>query len=193
MNTYSPLACHPALNRIRNVIVSNTCLVAKWRLPTMVRSNYLTRGFLATFVVLGSLAGCNLPPTPTPTPTPAACDPADVCDDNDPCTTDICSDDVDENGNAVAVCSNENVDCGDNMCNPANGECVACLNDGHCDDGQWCNGDEFCGGNNACQAGFPRCTGTDQACNESTDSCETYCTSDGNCPDDGFFCNGDEF
>lgn len=47
------------------------------------------------------------------------------CDDGDPCTTDTCTVDPE----AGYVCANTPVDCGTQVCNPADGTCVDCVGD----------------------------------------------------------------
>ena len=73
-------------------------------------------------------------------------------------------------------------------------EC-GCLISADCDDGLWCNGEEYCDVDNKCKAGDAPCpddtlfcNGT-ESCNEILNRCET--TGDP-CPDDGAYCNGDE-
>ncbi len=65
-----------------------------------------------------------------------------------------------------------------------------------CDDGLFCNVDEDClagscggGGARDCEEGVG-CT--DDACNEATNQCD-HTPIDALCPDDGLFCNGDEY
>jgi hypothetical protein len=82
--------------------------------------------------------------TLTVTP-PAACSAAS-CDDNNPCTTDVCG----TNG----TCTNTRI-----------AGCTACTSNAHCDDGNACNGAE------TCQAGL--CTaGTTLTCDDG-DACTT--------------------
>jgi len=77
----------------------------------------------------------------------------------------------------------------------AEGPCdTGCIDNGDCDDGQFCNGAETCVGG-SCQAGTaPNCNDgvacTTDSCNESTDSCNNT-PNNGAC-DDGLFCNGAE-
>jgi len=68
-----------------------------------------------------------------------------------------------------------------------------CVSDGDCDDGIFCNGVESCDlgthscvAVSACPPSFPP-----TICNEITDTCDPYCTSDYDC-NDGVFCNGIE-
>ncbi len=140
---------------------------------------------MAIAVMVVALPGC-------PVVQPGPCDEEGVCDDGDLCTVDMCSNGVDTNGVAVAVCSYEPVECtGDLVCNPDDGECVECVGDADCDDGAFCNGDETCGDDNTCVAGEAPCDPATEQCNEETDTCEAVCTEDADCPDDGNFCTGD--
>ena len=73
-------------------------------------------------------------------------------------------------------------------------EC-GCATSADCDDGEFCNGEEYCDLDGRCQDGDPPCpddtlfcTGV-ESCNETLDQCET---SGNPCPDDATFCNGDE-
>jgi hypothetical protein len=66
-----------------------------------------------------------------------------------------------------------------------------------CDDGLFCNVGETCDGAGACGGGSPNtCDNgvgcTDDSCDEVNDQCVNT-ANDANCPDDGQFCNGDEF
>jgi len=60
---------------------------------------------------------------------PAACEEDADCDDTDPCTNDACVEDA---------CVNTAVDCGADVCNPVDGECVECLIADDCKDGATC-------------------------------------------------------
>ncbi len=66
-----------------------------------------------------------------------ACTDASSCDDGTTCTTDTCD-------TATGQCSNEAVSCRDQICNPADGECVDCITDADCDAGEQCAGDNTC-------------------------------------------------
>ncbi len=113
------------------------------------------------------------------------CAAANVCDDSDACTTDTC-----EAVDGEAVCSNTSVDCADQVCNPADGECVDCVSAADCDDSAFCNGDETCSAENTCDAGTAPCA-EGESCDEETDECVDSCTDDASC-DDGLFCTGVE-
>jgi cysteine-rich repeat protein len=91
----------------------------------------------------------------------------------------------------------DGVSCTDDACDEVNDSCVNTTNDAHCDDGLFCNGVESCDAVNDCQAGAPvDCSDgvacTDDACDETNDSC-TNTANDANCTPDTFFCNGAEF
>ena len=132
------------------------------------------------------------------------CLPDKVCNE----VTDTC-DDCSTNGDC-----DDGVACTDDTC-PA-GSCVNTPNDANCpDDGFFCNGTEFCDAALVCSSTGNPCP-PDKVCNDGTDTCDDCSTSgdcdDGvgctddmcsagscvytpnhnNCPDDGFFCNGDE-
>ncbi len=70
-------------------------------------------------------------------------------------------------------------------------ECyVCCDSDNECDDGQYCNGLEFCD-NGACVSPGDPCAGDNATpfCDEDNDTC-VECLADGDCPDDSLFCTG---
>ena len=81
---------------------------------------------------------------------------------------------------------------------PNNGQtfegCSGCSVPADCDDGLWCNGAEDCVDGDCVSGTAPDCDDgvacTDDACNESTDSCD-YVANNANC-DDGQYCNGVE-
>jgi concanavalin A-like lectin/glucanase superfamily protein/uncharacterized protein DUF2341 len=113
----------------------------------------------------------------------------------------------------------DSVSCTDNSCNPGSGTCVYTPNNGNCpDDGIFCNGSEYCHAVNDCDHSGDPCTAggqlcdvsggrcvdcltgadcddtvdcTDNGCDSGPGTC-TYTANDGNCPDDGDFCNGNE-
>ena len=113
----------------------------------------------------------------------------------------------------------DGVDCTDDAC--SSGICLHTPNDIYCpDDGQFCNGAEFCHEKLGCiskaDADFPPCP-PGSFCNEETDTCDqcqddtdcddgadctddacssgicVYTPDDSDCPDDGLFCNGTEY
>jgi hypothetical protein len=91
----------------------------------------------------------------------------------------------------------DGVGCTDDSCNETTDQCDNIPNDGLCDDTLFCNGVETCDPVNDCQAGTPvDCDDgvgcTDDSCDEVNDQCVNT-VNDANCPDDGAFCNGDEF
>jgi len=167
-------------------------------------------------MLICAVMGAVLPGCQTATPDdPCAGDP---CVDGDACTTDVCTLDASAQGFA---CTNEPIACGaGGVCSPVEGECVACVVDGDCDDGLFCNGAESCdasGAAAACVSAGNPCAATPNVpqCDEAADACvecltdahctapETCqagacaappvaCTGDADCPDDGLFCNGEE-
>ena|GEM_PF-2440400 len=96
------------------------------------------------------------------------CEFDEDCDDDDLCTTDTC--DVE-----TGLCSNEPVDCGEQLCDPATGECVDCLIDEDCAEGETCvdgvcEGEIPCTGDEDCDNGL-YCDGL-ETCNLETGLCE---------------------
>ncbi len=116
------------------------------------------------------------------------------CDDGLFCNgAETCVDGTCQPGTAVDC--NDGVGCTDDSCNETTDSCDNVANDANCDDGQYCNGAEWCDAVNDCQAGTAvDCNDgvacTVDACNETTDSCDNT-PDDGLC-DDGQFCNGAE-
>ncbi len=91
-------------------------------------------------------------------------------------------------------CPDDGIPCTSAVCDETLDACTESLNDGLCDDGQYCNGIEICtaGG---CADGVDPCfpdavACTDDLCNEQTDQCE-YVPNNGQC-NDGLYCNGTE-
>ncbi len=87
------------------------------------------------------------------------------CDDGDECTLDTC-----EDRDERVVCVSELVDCGDQLCDPADGSCVECLDSRDCGDGLFCNGAEACVGR-MCTTGQTPCQ-VNERCDENDDVCE---------------------
>ena len=147
---------------------------------------------------------------------------APACDDGVACTVDSCDEVADACGNvpddtrcddnqycngtetcdAVSDCQAGNppcvdgVSCTDDLCNEGLDECKFNTNDGHCDNGLFCDGVETCDAVADCQVGTaPNCNDgvgcTDDACNEFSDVCDNI-GNDGLC-DNGAFCDGAEF
>jgi hypothetical protein len=146
---------------------------------------------------------------------------APVCDDGVGCTDDACNEDTDSCDFAVndGNCDNglycdgdefcdpqldcqdgpdpdcdDGVSCTVDACNEDTDSCDNTPDDGFCNDGQYCNGEETCDPLDDCQAGTPPVCDdgvgcTDDACNEDTDSCD-FIPDDGNC-DDGIACTED--
>jgi len=145
------------------------------------------------------------------------------CDDELDCTMDSCDDvqrrcvhepddmlcddgqfcNGDEWCSPIAGCrEGAPVDCSDNQlctvdsCDEENNECLHEADDTLCDDGNFCNGDEYCDPLIGCSShGLRECDDgidcTQDSCEGATDSCmhvavDTLC-------DDGSFCNGSEY
>lgn len=115
-----------------------------------------------------------------------------TCDDGDACTEDSC----DSQTGCVfdpITCDDQNP-CTDDFCDTEAG-CQTNNDDSNsCDDGAFCNGEEFCQ-EGSCMNGEGPCTSPDEIactddCNENTDTCNG--PNDNNCLD-GAGCNGAEF
>ncbi len=103
----------------------------------------------------------------------------DSCDDGDLCTeSDTCS---------GGTCAGTPVNCGAQVCNPADGACVDCLADADCDNNDVCDGLETCGANTCILGLAPDC---DDAVACTDDSCDPIdgCMNVDNCPS-GDVCN----
>ncbi|HUU01786.1 MAG TPA: hypothetical protein VM425_10115 [Myxococcota bacterium] len=112
---------------------------------------------------------------------------------------------------------NDGVACTANHCNTSTGTCEYTPDDSLCpDDGNFCNGTEYCDGNIGCGHTGDPCAATSQLCDATGERCVDCqtdgdcddgiaCTDDncadgncvitpdnGKCPDDGVFCNGPE-
>ena len=110
------------------------------------------------------------------------CDADTPCDDDDLCTDDACVD---------GVCVYTDVDCGDNVCDPATGECVGCVDDTDCDDGLFCTGTETCVDGD-CVDGVEPCDPVTEVCDEAAGECVLLDLCDGVECDNGDFCDGEE-
>jgi hypothetical protein len=69
--------------------------------------------------------------------------------------------------------------CPGEQCNETSRQCVECLTDDHCDNGDFCDGAEQCIGD-ACYDGTAPCGGPDEYCDESQDAC-VECLIDEHC------------
>lgn len=115
--------------------------------------------------------------------TDADCANADFCDGDETCSdtntcvagTNPCTGDetCNETTNRCETACTSDDDCTapTALCETVSGVCVACLDDADCVNGDFCDGDETCGDDNACVAGTSPCTG-DQTCDEAADVCE---------------------
>ncbi|MEE8311181.1 MAG: hypothetical protein V3R77_02915, partial [Candidatus Binatia bacterium] len=89
----------------------------------------------------------------------------------------------------------DSIACTDDSCDEENDVIVNTVNDGNCDDGEFCNGAETCDAGLDCQAGTAPSTDDGIAC--TVDSCDEDVDSivnaiDDSLCDDGEFCNGAE-
>ena len=123
------------------------------------------------------------------------CQVAADCTDGLFCNgVETCVDDACQPG--VSVDCDDGVGCTDDSCNETSDSCDNDTNDSLCDNGVFCDGSETCDAVLDCQAGISvNCDDgvgcTDDSCNETSDSCDNV-TNDGNCVDNGLFCDGDE-
>ncbi|MDO8628860.1 MAG: hypothetical protein Q7R41_00055, partial [Phycisphaerales bacterium] len=115
----------------------------------------------------------------------------DANDDN------LCTDDSCEEVAGVATAVNTPVDCADQVCNPADGECVDCVAAADCaDDGDVCTA-EACGADNTCSSSaIAGCCATAADCDDSDlctdDACvDNNCTNVATACDDGDACTDD--
>jgi subtilisin family serine protease len=115
------------------------------------------------------------------TPNDSNCDDSQYCNGSETCHATL------DCQSGTAVNCDDGVSCTDDSCNEGTDSCDNSPNDGLCDDGLFCNGEESCNGSN-CVVGSDPCPG--QFCDEGTDSC-IDCVVDGDC-DDGQYCNGAE-
>ena len=145
-----------------------------------------------------------------------------ACDDGVACTVDLCdatndicthaaSDTACDDGlfctgietcDATAGClagtppvCDDGINCTTDTCDPATDTCLAAANHSSCDDGIFCNGDEFCDLSSGCSDGPVRSCNdgiecTSDACDAATDAC-VHETNNNFCDDD-VFCNGAE-
>ena len=73
---------------------------------------------------------------------------------------------------------------------------TTCVDDGDCDDGLWCNGEEGCV-DGSCEDGSRDCSDVEDQCNgsecdEDSDQCVPVPVADGTGCDDGFWCTVDD-
>ena len=117
------------------------------------------------------------------------CDNGAFCDGSETCSATL-----DCQAGIAPNCS-DGIGCTDDSCDEGGDACVNAVNDGSCDNGQFCDGVETCSATLDCEAGTaPNCNDgvgcTDDSCDEVGDTCVNT-ANDGNC-DDGAFCNGTE-
>jgi formylglycine-generating enzyme required for sulfatase activity len=130
-------------------------------------------------------------------PDDCACTTNADCDDGFFCNgVESCSGGACEAGEAVDC--DDGVGCTVDTCDEAADACDHEPQDIVCEDLSFCNGDEWCDPQFGCQAGTrivcedDGIDCTDNFCSEAIDGCMTM-VNQANCPDDGLFCNGDEF
>jgi hypothetical protein len=69
---------------------------------------------------------------------------------------------------------------------------ACCRTDAECDDGNFCNGFEYCNSETGrCETTIYPCLVGGRFCDEANDRC-VDCLKDTDCSDDGLFCNGEE-
>ncbi|MFT7580067.1 MAG: hypothetical protein ACI9MR_001734 [Myxococcota bacterium] len=147
--------------------------------------------------------------------------PVDACDDDVPCTVDVCDETGDsctntpdhttcddgvfctgvERCDPVFNCVTEPVNCLDDVactrsgCDPVSDSCVVIADDAECDDGRFCNGAETCDAVNGCQPGAAVTCETTVACGiAGCDENSDACSviADHEVCADGSYCNGIE-
>jgi hypothetical protein len=95
---------------------------------------------------------------------PADCDDDDACNGEETCVSGNC-----QPGDPL-TCNDSNA-CTTDSCVPASG-CQFVNNDNPCPDSYYCNGEEVCSGGTCIDQPDP-CTGPDETCNESSNTCDT--------------------
>ena len=120
-----------------------------------------------------------------------------LCADNQYCNGEEACDGTGNCQPGLPIDCGDGIACTDDACDEVNDVCANTPDNGTCDDGQYCNGVETCDLISGCEPGIPvncsdgvDCTNDD--CDEINDTC-VYTPDGNNCPDDGLFCNGDEF
>jgi len=120
------------------------------------------------------------------TPNNGLCDDGVYCNGAETCNASLGC----QSGSAVNC--NDGIGCTDDSCNEGTDSCDHVANDAYCpDDGQFCNGTEFCSAATDCSSTGDPCAGN-ETCNESTDTCDAGggCVTNGDC-DDGNACTVD--
>ncbi len=99
------------------------------------------------------------------TPNDGLCDNGLFCDGSETCSATLgCQ-------AGTAPDCNDGIACTGDSCNEGSDSCDNTPNDGLCDNGLFCDGDEVCNPAVGCEDGPDPCSGS-QTCNESTDLCE---------------------
>ncbi len=118
-----------------------------------------------------------------------SCDNGLFCDGNE-----VCHPTSDCQAGAAPNCD-DGVSCTNDSCLEGSDSCSNVADNGNCDNGLFCDGNEVCHPTNDCQAGTaPNCDDgvgcTNDICREGIDSCDNV-VDNGNC-DNGLFCDGTE-
>jgi hypothetical protein len=129
---------------------------------------------------------------------PQSCTMDSDCDDGIYCNgMETCSDGLCAKGLPVQCPESDEVECTDDVCDEGTHTCVMVPNDTRCDDGEFCNGQEYCDGTLGCQAESEIvCPADDvscttEACAEELKSCSQEV--EHQLCDDGLFCTGQEY
>jgi hypothetical protein len=131
------------------------------------------------------------------------CDPIVICECGNGVQEDECDEECDGDDLGGVTCEDLEFAGGVLTCSTectfnTEGCTTRCTSNAECDNGLYCDGGETCNlDTGECQAGTPpNCNDdvgcTDDICDEDLDACVNY-PNDGNCPDDGVYCNGVEY
>jgi len=121
------------------------------------------------------------------TPEDSRCDDGRFCNGLETC------DAVNDCQAGVAPSCDDNVPCTVDSCDPDLDDCISAPEDGRCDNGRFCDGEEFCDPSLGCRSGErPDCDDgvecTADVCDSAVDAC-MHTPEDARC-DDGRSCNG---
>jgi hypothetical protein len=116
------------------------------------------------------------------------CDDGLFCTVNDACIAGVCDGETRD-------CS-DGISCTEDFCNEMTDSCSNLPDDNLCNDGLWCNGEEYCDAVLDCQSTAPvdcddGISCTIDSCNEETDSCTNE--PDNSVCDNGLYCDGSEY
>ena len=134
---------------------------------------------LSEFEIIGTAVECSSSPE---------CDDGLFCNGAETCAAGLCVD-------GTPVDCSDGVDCTYDSCNESTELCEHAPGNGLCNDGLFCNGEEYCDAILDCQSGTAPAVDdgvacTDDLCDEANDTV-VHLPNDGSC-DDGLFCNGAE-